>query len=155
MSIALIAGDGDLPVEIARRLSLQGESLRIYALRESPDALKPYSDMVVNLLTTELEFAVRDMKMNGVKKIIMAGVVPKTLIYRPGVLDKMAQSLVAGLDERDDHSVLGAVVSFLTGLGFEVLSYRSLLLDLMAKEGHFAGRQPTSEEQKDVEYGVC
>ena len=154
MSIALIAGDGDLPVEIARRLSLQGESLRIYALRESPDALKPYSDMVVNLLTTELEFAVRDMKMNGVKKIIMAGVVPKTLIYRPGVLDKMAQSLVAGLDERDDHSVLGAVVSFLTGLGFEVLSYRSLLLDLMAKEGHFAGRQPTPEEQKDVEYGV-
>lgn len=154
MSIALIAGDGDLPVEIARRLSQQGESLRIYALRESPDALKPYSNMVLNLLTTELASAVRDMKMSGVKKIMMAGVVPKTLIYRPGVLDKMAQSLVAGLDERDDHSVLGAVVSLLTAAGFEVLSYRALLSDMMAKEGYFAGRQPTPEEQQDVEYGV-
>lgn len=154
MSIALIAGDGELPVEIAGRLFQRGEPLRIYALRENPDALRPYSDTVLNLLTTELASAVRDMKMNGVKKIVMAGVVPKTLIYRPGVLDAMAQSLLAGLKERDDHSVLGAVVSLLTSAGFEVLSYRELLSDMMAREGCFAGREPTPEERQDIEYGV-
>jgi len=154
---ALIAGEGSLPVEIASRLTDRGRPPVVYSIRENVGALSRYALDVVNITKPDFGFTIKDMRKHGVKNVIMAGTVSKTLIFKPSLFDLTTQRFLAGLLFRDDHSLLGAIVDFLEKEGFHVLSYRDIVPDLLAKSGHIAGRRPTKEELDDAEYGfsIC
>lgn len=155
--IALIAGEGTLPVAIASRLTDQGRPPVVYSIRESIGELSKYALDVINITKPDFGFTIKDMKQRGVKSIIMAGTVSKTLAFKPSLFDLTTQRFLAGLLFRDDHSLLGAIVSFLEKEGFKVLSYRDIVPDLLAKKGRIAGRIPTKEELDDAAYGfdIC
>ena len=154
---ALVAGEGLLPVVIASRMTDEGNPPIVYSLRENIGELSRYALDVVNIPKPDLGYTIKDMKNRGVKNIIMAGMVSKTLAFKPRLLDLTSQRFLASLIFRDDHSLLGAIVSFLEKEGFKVLSYRSIISDLLAPKGHIAGRAPTKEEKDDAEYGfsIC
>jgi DUF1009 family protein len=154
MSVALIAGEGSLPEEIALRLASRGEKPVVYALREDSGLLAEYAEAVVPVMRAEIEASLRDMALRGVSRVMFAGYVPKTLIFRPEMLDKMARMLVESLENRDDHSLLGSIVSVFEKAGFEVVGYADILSDLLAPAGFVAGREPDGEELGDVAYGV-
>lgn len=154
MSIALIAGEGALPEEIARRIAETGEKPVVYALRENYDTLLPYAEEVLPLFRTEIRAALMDMMSRGVRRIMLAGVVPKKTIFSPAMMDGMAREFLAGLAVRDDHTLLGGIVALFEKAGFEVIGYRELLDDLMAKSGFIAGREPTGSEEDDIRYGM-
>lgn len=143
-----------MPLEIARRLTDRGTPPIVYSLRENIGSLSKYAWEIVPLPRPELGMAIRDMKSRGVGRVLLAGTVPKTLIFQPAMLDRTSQDLLEGLKSRDDHAILGAIVSALEGAGFEVEGYRDLIPDLLAPEGHFAGPKPTEEEWEDIEYGL-
>lgn len=155
--IALIAGEGSLPVVIADRLTELGTPPVIYSIRENVGDLSKYALAVVNITKPDLGFAVADMKKRGVDSIIMAGTVSKTLIFKPSLFDFTTQKFLAGLIFRDDHSILGAVVDFFEKQGFKVVSYRDIVPDLLAPAGHIAGRRASKDELDDAEYGfeIC
>lgn len=154
---ALIAGDGALPIAIASGLCDDGKPPVVYSLREEQGELSKYSLDLIPLKKPELGFVIKDMKNRGVKNVIMCGVIPKTLIFKPSLLDITLQRFLAGLAFRDDHSLLGALVDFFEKNGFKVLTYKNVVPQLVAKAGHIAGRKPTKEELDDVEYGfsIC
>jgi DUF1009 family protein len=154
MSVALVAGEGSLPEEIAARLSVLGEKPVIYALREDCEALVEHADAVIPVFKAELAASLKDMALRGIKKVMFAGYVSKTLIYRPEMLDDMARKLVGGLENRDDHSLLGSIVAIFEKAGFEVAGYMDILSDLLAPRGFIAGRNPNDEELGDIAYGV-
>lgn len=154
MSVALVAGEGSLPEEIASRLAARGESPVVYALREDYGLLAEYAETVVPIMKAELEASIEDMVFRGVRRVIFAGYVPKTLIFRPELLDKMARILVESLENRDDHSLLSSIVSVFERAGFEVAGYTDILSDLLAPAGFVAGREPDETELGDVAYGV-
>lgn len=155
--IALIAGEGDLPVVIANRLTDRGTPPVVYSIREKIGELSKYALDVVNITKPDFGFTISDMKKRGVRDIIMAGTVSKTLVFKPSLFDLTTQRFLASLIFRDDHSILGAVVDFLEKHGFRVLSYRDIVPDLLAAKGHIAGRAPTKEEKDDAAYGfsIC
>lgn len=155
--IALIAGEGSLPVVIASRLTDNCNPPVVYSIRESIGELSKYALDVINITKPDFGFTIKDMKKRGVKSIIMAGTVSKTLVFKPSLFDLTTQRFLAGLLFRDDHSILGAIVDFLEKEGFSVLSYRDIVPDLLAKSGHIAGRTPTKEELDDADYGfsIC
>lgn len=155
--IALIAGEGTLPVVIASRLTDHGRPPVVYSIRESIGELSRYALDVINITKPDFGFTIKDMKQRGVKSIIMAGTVSKTLAFKPSLFDLTTQRFLAGLLFRDDHSLLGAIVAFLEKEGFKVLSYRDIVPDLLAKKGHIAGRAPSKDEMADAEYGfdIC
>ena len=155
--IALIAGEGSLPVVIASRLTDNGNPPVVYSIRESIGELSKYALDVINITKPDFGFTIKDMKKRGVRSIIMAGTVSKTLVFKPSLFDLTTQRFLAGLLFRDDHSILGAIVDFLEKEGFKVLSYRDIVPDLLAKSGHIAGRAPTRDELDDSEYGfsIC
>ncbi|EHM09639.1 hypothetical protein TheveDRAFT_0478 [Thermanaerovibrio velox DSM 12556] len=154
MVVAIVAGEGDLPVEIARRLTDLGEPPVIYSFRDSLGPLSKYALEVVPLPRLDLAGTLRDMESRGVQRVYLAGVVPKTLLYQPAMLDHRAKELVEGLSERDDHSLLGAVVRAFEEVGIEVGSYKELIGDLLAPLGHIGGPEPFPWQVADVEYGV-
>ena len=155
--IALVAGEGNLPVVIASRLTDMGTPPVVYSVRERIGDISKYSLEIVDLVKPDLGFIMKDMKNRGVKKIIMAGLISKTLAFKPNLFDFTTQKFLAGLILRDDHSLLGAIVDFLEKSGFEVMSYKDIIPDLLARSGHIAGRKPTSEELTDTKYGfsIC
>lgn len=155
--IALIAGDGNLPVVIASRLTDMGTPPVVYSVREKVGEISKYALEVVNIVKPDLGSTIKDMKKRGIKKIIMAGLISKTLAFKPSLFDLTTQKFLASLVFRDDHSLLGALVDFLEKSGFEVISYREIIPDLLAGSGIIAGRSPTAEEMTDAEYGfsIC
>lgn len=154
MSVALIAGEGSLPEEIARRLAERDDKAVVYAIRENYDALVPYAKEILPLFRTELAATLRDIASRGLRQVMFAGLVPKTLMYRPAMMDNMAREFVAALSERDDHSLLGGIVDLFEKTGFEVIGYRDILEDLLAREGKIVGRDVSEAEMSDVAYGI-
>ncbi|MDR1650883.1 MAG: UDP-2,3-diacylglucosamine diphosphatase LpxI [Synergistaceae bacterium] len=154
MSIALIAGEGTLPVEIAKRLADSGEYPVVYALREDSEAICDYASVIVPVFRTELAETLADMASRGVREIMFAGFVPKTLMYRPEMLDGMARRLVDNLENRDDHTLLGSIAAVFERAGFKVTGYMDILKDMLAPSGFVAGRLPTEQEREDVAYGI-
>ncbi|MDR1471736.1 MAG: UDP-2,3-diacylglucosamine diphosphatase LpxI [Synergistaceae bacterium] len=154
MAVALIAGEGDLPEEMARRMALKGEKPLIYSMREDSGSLTSYADDVIPVFRADMASALRDMASRGVRQIMLAGLVSKTLMFRPEMMDDAARQLIASLKTRDDHALLGRIVDFFEKSGFEVIGYTDILSDLLAKPGPIAGRAPSDEESADVEYGI-
>jgi DUF1009 family protein len=153
MSVALIAGEGTLPEEIVSRLFARGEKPIVYAMREDCDALLEYAGEIIPVFKAELAATIKDMASRGIKRVLFAGFVPKTLIYRPEMMDSQARKLVSGLENRDDHSILGGIVAAFESSGFEVIGYMDILCDLLAPSGFIAGRNPSPDELSDIAYG--
>ncbi|MDR1884646.1 MAG: UDP-2,3-diacylglucosamine diphosphatase LpxI [Synergistaceae bacterium] len=154
MTVALVAGEGLLPEEIVRRMAGGGSRPVVYAIRENYESIAPYALDVVPVFRTELAATLKDMASRGIKSVMFAGLVPKTLMYRSAMLDSMARSFVASLESRDDHSLLSGIVALFERAGFEVVGYRDILGDLLACSGVVAGRPPSDEEAEEAAYGV-
>lgn len=148
----MIAGGGDLPLLIAAQASRLGLPLLVYCAGEtvlfsSIDGVEavPLPDGL-NLRAT-----VEDMARRGANAVVMAGMIPKSLIYGP-VDDPETRRLIEGA-ENDDHGLLGRIVAAFEAAGLRVLPYAALLGDSLAPGGEIAGRAPTEEELADVELG--
>ena len=116
--IALVAGEGLLPVAIASRLTDQGTPPVVYSIREQIGELSKYALDVVNITKPDFGFTINDMKKRGVRDIIMAGTVSKTLVFKPSLFDLTTQRFLASLVFRDDHSILDAIVD--AEYGFDI-----------------------------------
>ncbi len=153
MHIALIAGEGILPIEIAKRLQAEQKSTLIMTMRDDPEVLKPYAAKLIHMRMPSLSRAVREIKSFGADKLIMAGRVPKKIIYcLPLLFDRIARSLLRQT-LRDDHSLLGAVVKVFEAENIEVIPYWQILPEFIASSGKLSGRSPSESERRDIDYG--
>lgn len=150
----LAAGDGALPIEIAKSLHRRGKPPVIFALSGNCKGIDEYASDVVRISEPRLDLLAAEVSARGVDSIILAGRVPKSLMFRPELMDESLRSLLAALPVRDDHSLLGAIVAFLESKRIEVLSYKEIVPELMAPSGAIAGREPTASEIEDISYGA-
>ena len=151
--IAVIAGEGALPVEICRSLSAESAVCVIYSFRSDNSAISDMGFEIKQLDGPSFADVIGDMKGKGITSVIFAGKVPKKLIYRPELLDEIGRRMLAGLDVKDDHSLLGRIADTFEGFGVEVLPYRDIIPASFALAGHIAGREPSELELHDMEYG--
>ena len=153
MSIALIAGQGILPVEIAKKLQALQKSTLILALRDDPETLKPYASKLVHLKAPALGRGIKEMKAFGADSVIMAGRIPKRIIYcLPLLFDRMSRSVLRK-SLHDDHSLLGAIVSVIEAENIKVIPYWQILPEFIASSGKLSSRSPTQQELSDTAYG--
>ncbi|MBR1673139.1 MAG: UDP-2,3-diacylglucosamine diphosphatase LpxI [Fretibacterium sp.] len=150
---ALIAGEGALPVAIAQKLAGEGTPPLILTLRDDLDALRPLAGKLVRLRAPSLGRCVREIKSWGAPALIMAGRVPKRVIYcLPALFDPLTRSVLAR-SLRDDHSLLGSIVAAFETEGIQVLPYWQILPEFLAGKGRLAERDPTEREIVDVNCG--
>ncbi|MDR2523318.1 MAG: UDP-2,3-diacylglucosamine diphosphatase LpxI [Synergistaceae bacterium] len=156
---AVIAGEGVLPVEIARRLSTRGPAPLVLTLRSDAEAFQGIADPLVRLRCPSLGRVIREVRKHGAQSVIMAGRVPKKLIFKkllflPALFDLFTLRILAR-SARDDHSLLASVVSALEGEGITVLPYWHILPEFLALEGQLGHRCPTEGERRDFECGAA
>ncbi len=152
MSIALFAGKGVLPVEIARKLSGVQERGLILTLGADVDSLTPYAGKLIIMKTPNLGKAIREIKSYGADKVIMAGVVPKKFIYCIPLLFDSLSRKVLRRTLHDDHSLLGSIVEACEEAGIKVLPYWQILPEFIASCGKLSSRPPSEKEISDINY---
>jgi DUF1009 family protein len=150
---ALIAGEGILPVEIARRLTAGGRAPLVLALRNDTEAFLGIADPLVRLRCPSLSRVIAETRRHKAQNVIMAGRVPKKLIYVPALLDPLTLRLLAK-SARDDHSLLASVVKAIEDEGIPVLPYWQILPEFIAPEGRLGHRDLMAGEARDIECGT-
>jgi len=147
-TLAIIAGGGDFPIELARIAACRGERLFVAALDGAADpAAFTQSDIAVYRLG-QLGRLLDELKRRDVGEIVLIGSLPRpsfgalrpeasTLKYLP----HFAKAFRGG----DDHLLRG-VVSFFEGQGFRVRGPFEIAPELTAPTGPL-GRKAASPDQ--------
>lgn len=153
--IGIISGIGDLPAIIARDARKRGYRVITVALENlaSPE-LNNCSDEIRWINAGKLGEVISTLKKFNVNEAIMAGKVPKTLLYKSGLTpDLRAVKLLFSLKDRSDDSIQDAITKELETEGIHILDTTSFSPHLLTPEGVLTKGKPSEDEWKDVEFG--
>ena len=160
-TIGLLAGSGRFPILFAEAARRQGLKVACVGIRyEAPEELKSLCDEYQTVGVAKLGRMIRVFKKFGVKKIVMAGKVTKSVMYSPWRVVQLCPDWRmfqmwyrrGKVDNRDD-SILLAVIAEFERDGMSFASALDYCPELLVKEGTLTGRQLTAAERKDVAFG--
>lgn len=154
-NIGIIAGTGELPEIIAKDARERGIKVITMALENlaSPE-LDKHSDEIRWINAGKLGTLIDTLKNFEVKEAIMAGKVPKSLLYKTKVTpDLRAAKLLFSLKDRSDDSILNAIAKELKKEGINIIDTMAFSPHLLTPEGILTEDPPTKDEWNDIEFG--
>jgi len=155
MQIGIIAGKGELPEIIARDAKNRGYKVIVMALEgmASP-SLKDLSDHMQWVNVGKIGSLIAALKDSGLNEVIMAGKVPKSILYKSKVTpDLRAIKLLFSLKDKSDDSILNAFSKELADEGITVINTATFSPHLITPSGVLTGNAPSEEEWRDIEFG--
>ena len=151
----LIAGDGSLPIELAKKVKDNGLELVIISLSsDNKKELKKLADKFYVCWPGEVKKIRQIIIDEGIKQVSFIGKVSKTLIVKSLFkMDKMAIELLSKALKLNDDAVMLLAVDELRKVGAEVLDQTIFIKHLMVSKGVLGDVKPTEDQLKDIEYG--
>ncbi|HMK56182.1 MAG TPA: UDP-2,3-diacylglucosamine diphosphatase LpxI [Dissulfurispiraceae bacterium] len=155
MQIGIIAGTGELPVIVAKDARERGYRVITVALENlAPREMDGISDEIRWVNPGRLGEIISTLKKHRVKEAIMAGKVPKSLLYKSKITpDLRAVKLLFSIKDRTDDAILSALTKELECEGIQIIDTVKFSPHLLTPEGCLTARQPDEEQWKDVEFG--
>jgi UDP-2,3-diacylglucosamine hydrolase len=149
---AIIAGNGLLPLEIARALREAGtEPLIVMVEGEADQALAGYDHLSTTL--GGLGAHISKLKARGVTRVVLAG----GITTRPRLRElKMDRYLIAGLPKvaaalrRGDNALLSTIVTLAESNGIRVAGAHEIVPALLARQGPLGRRKPRNADREDM-----
>jgi hypothetical protein len=151
----LIAGHGRFPLELASAARRRGRRLAAVGFAGLAEpGLAAHVDVYETLPLGQIERLLGVLRREGVRQVVLAGKVPKGLLFRAGTVepDARALALLRTLRDRKDDSILLAVAELLEAEGFELLAQADLAPELLAAEGTLGRVEPTPAQRDDVAF---
>jgi UDP-2,3-diacylglucosamine hydrolase len=153
--VALIAGSGQLPIDVAEGLAKAGKPPFVMIVGGEgvdPLAFEPYDHMILPL--EAIGDLVGLLKRNRITHVIMAGGVSsrpnlrriKWSLALLRVLPRLVYKLTKG-----DNALLSAFVDHLEQNGFKVVGAHEILPDLLARPGVMGKVQPQASDRRDID----
>ena len=156
-ALGLIAGQGEFPLTVARSARRRGQKLVCVALRELADpAIEQVVDDVTWIHLGEASTGIAALRQAGVGEAVMAGKVPKHVLYGdPGALrlDGSAARVIDALHDRRDDTIMLAIADFLARAGIRLLPQWSLSPELLAGSGPLGKLEPSPAQRADIAFG--
>jgi hypothetical protein len=153
----LIAGLGRFPIEVAQAARNAGHAVVAVGLRGlTEEALRAEVDRFEWVHLGEIERLIAVFRDAGARDLVMAGKVPKTFLWQKPELvqpDARALQAMAGIADRKDDSLLGAVADLLEGEGFRLLGQAELAPGLFAAPGQLGVVAAGENELRDIAFG--
>lgn len=153
--LGLISGSGELPLAIASAAQSQGYT--VFAIGLEPLADRSLSAAVDNIKwisVGKLGEIIDTLKKEGIREAVMAGKVPKSLLYKSRITpDMRAVKLLFTLRDKSDDSILLAVAKELKKDGIRLLNTTDFSSQLLAPEGVLTRKKPSENEWKDMAFG--
>lgn len=154
--LGLIAGCGELPLEVARSARRRGRSVVAVALQGQTDpALEAEVAELCWLYPGEVARITGVLRAAGVAEAVLAGKVPKSLLEDPAALrlDAAALALLHRLPDRHDASILSGVADHLAEHGIQLLPQARLVPELVATAGPYGSVLASREQLADLAFG--
>ncbi|MBF0537609.1 MAG: UDP-2,3-diacylglucosamine diphosphatase LpxI [Nitrospirae bacterium] len=153
--LGLIAGQGELPLAIAREAHQQG--FRVFAIGLAPlcdEALKNHVDDFMSISVGKLGSIIGALKKANVTEAVMGGKVPKTLVYKSKIVpDLKTVGLMMRLKDKSDDSILLAVTEEFVKEGINMLNVTDFTTNLITSHGLLTKKGISKQEEKDIEFG--
>lgn len=154
-TLGLISGTGDLPKAVAAEARSQG--LRVVAIALEPladPALADYVDEILWINVGKLGEIIESLKRSGVREAVMAGKVPKELLYKSRITpDLRAVKLLFTLRDRTDDAILLAITGELEREGITLRKTTDFCAPLLTPSGTLTKGRLTNGEEKDIAFG--
>ncbi|MCJ8346281.1 UDP-2,3-diacylglucosamine diphosphatase LpxI [bacterium] len=154
--LGIIAGYGDLPIEVILEAKRQGYTPYVVAL--SGMARDDYDQKVDHCLYVhlgELQKAMMFFLQHQIKDLVLVGKVNKELLIQGGVqLDAQALQMISSLSAGNDDSMLLGVVNLLEMSGMKVLESTQFLQRLIPNESTLTSMEIPQDSLSDVDYGM-
>jgi UDP-2,3-diacylglucosamine hydrolase len=150
----MIAGNGRFPVlalEAARKAGLSVVAIGIK--EEASKEIEPLAARSYWISLGALSKLIEICKREGITQLMMCGQVKHAKIFSSIVPDWRLVKVLAALDTKNTDALIGAVVKVLADEGITLADSTMLLKDLLAPEGVFTRRKPSSDEERDITYG--
>jgi UDP-2,3-diacylglucosamine hydrolase len=152
--IGLIAGSGKFPILIAETAAKKGLKIVAVAHRgETDPELEKKVSSVTWVGLGQFGHLLEAFKLRGINKVLMAGGINKTNMFKNLRLDLKGMAIAGKLLVFHDDDILRAVAHELEKEGIRVVSSAIYLPELLAPEGCFTKRRPSKEELTDIEFG--
>lgn len=150
----LVAGDGQLPVQLAENAKKNGfEVIAISLSGDNRNELKKHCSKVYSYGPGEL-IKIKDVLVSeGIKQLTFIGKVHKGLVIKRPRFDSKAIELLKKAQRLNDDAVMMLVVDELEALGVTVLDQTLFIKNLMIPTGVLGKHKPTEEQIQDVNYG--
>jgi len=148
---------GELPKVIASEAKKKGYRVVVIALQPpADDSIKPFGDDFHKVKILHLGALITLLKKSYAADAVMAGKVPKTLLYknkRALVPDIRTARLLLSLKDRSDDTIMKAVVKELEKEGIKLHNTTSFIKELLAGEGTLTRTKPSKNEMEDIKFG--
>ena len=156
-TIGLLAGLGRLPVDVARAARGMGFTVIALALVPGTDEeLKNICQKHQEVHVGQLEGVIELLKTEGAEEVVMIGKVTKERLFDGSThLDARAMRLLASLPDRNDDTILMAIVHELGKEGIHVVDQTQLIRMLLPQPGVLTKRAPSEAELADMEFGFA
>ncbi len=154
--LALIAGDGNLPQEVAKSAKEEGYSIFGIAItEEAKSKLENTCETVKRFSPGQISKILETVKKENINQVIFIGKIPKLdLLKNIYKLDWLALKLMSKLKNLNDDSIHFALIDFLKTHDLEILPQSRFLKNLFVEKEILSKRKPTLEERIDIEYGL-
>jgi len=152
---ALIAGAGEIPAILARSARERGARFIAIALTETAIApLDEFAEKVYSLSIGQVGKIIKTITREKINRVVFIGKVRKGLLYEKIRFDLKALKLLMSLKDRNDDTIMLAIVREFANHGIDVMDQTTYLRDMMCAEGVLTKRKPTKPEWRDIEYGM-
>lgn len=153
--IGLLAGEGSLPVEFAKRTQERGLSVLAIGLTPNVDpAVAQHAARYAAIPLTQWGTVVETLKEAGVETVYLLGSVSKRTLYANVALDARGIAILQSVKDRRDDALLLAVTADLEREGITIGSQVDLFPEILAEAGLLTRRPPTERERKDVAFAM-
>lgn len=155
MQIGILAGSGELPVVIAADARERGYKVVTVALENlASENLADASDVIKWINPGRLGEMIDTFRDNGIVEAVMAGKVPKALLYKSKIIpDMRAVKLLFSLKGRGDNAILEAISNEFGKDGINIINTISFSPHLLTPVGNITKSAPSDDEWADIKYG--
>ena len=153
--LGIIAGEGKMPVYIARQAAQKGVEVVVAGLKGNAreedfrGVAGVYKEMRLGQMGAGLQF----FKQHGVRRVLMAGRVQHTSVFSNLMPDLRGAKFLASLKSMQTKHILSRVIEEFKKEGLEFVSSALYLEHFMPPKGILSKRPPTPQEEKTVQYG--
>ena len=153
-SLGLVAGNGQLPLLIARAARSQGIAVHTVAHRgEAEESLGAESDSIHWVQFGQLGQMVRHFKKHQVEQVVLVGGISRARLFTGFRPDLTFLKLLSTVRSTRDDEALRRVAAFFEQQGLPVGSATELVPEVMVQPGLLAGAPLTEQQRTDVAIG--
>lgn len=155
--VALVAGSGRLPVEVAEALEAHGAAFFVLAIEGEVEPGSPLFGFEHRTMPLERFPEMLDLlRRQGATHLVLAGGVNRRIklsAVRPSMaLLRMLPFAVRGLARGlGDDALLRVIVGGVNAYGIKVVGAHQILPDLLAAEGPIGRLSPTAADRRDLD----